>query len=374
MGDTDHRVSLKNYNWRFIMEYFGTLGTACNDKKTLEKMFRYGMTGIRLNLAHQSLVEASLDIGKVFKAAHEAGVENPDLVIDLRGPELRIGQMKKPLMVKEGKTLELGTRKGDIPVQQELLDRARPGQELLIDDGRIKLSIEKAVLGESKEAPKYGRISDGKDTIAIVCKVLRGGRMASRKTVTIADASVDMPTLTEGDKKQLKLLKQYGVTGVMLPFVRGAGDIQLLKRELENNDSANVRIFAKIETQAGYDHIGEIADICDMVVIARGDLGSAYPLWELPRVQKEIAKVCLRDEKPFMVTTQLLHSMERRQVPTRAEVSDIHNAVLDGASALMLTGETAIGEFPAEAMRYLVKTAKVAQVAGDPKVRELLDM
>ena len=349
------------------MEYYGTLGEACNNVDILEKMFGYGMTGMRLNIAHQSLSEASLEIGRVFKAAKTKDIK-PELVIDLMGPEQRIGDLTRPLELKEGHKIKIGIGE-DIPIRRVTLETFRVGQELLIDDGKIKLEVLKLTEG----VPKGGAKGD-KQVMAAVCRIIRGGRLISRKNITVSDAPSDFSTLTEQDKKQLKLVHQYGVTGVMLPFVRGAGDIQLLKEELRKNDADDVRIFAKIENRAGYEHIGEIAQLCDMIVIARGDLGNAFPLWELPKIQKEIAQVCHREGKPFLVATEFLHSMEKSPVPTRAEVSDIYNAVLDGAAALMLTGETAIGEYPVRAMRYLVKTANTALMTSDPHIKELLDL
>ena len=349
------------------MEYYGTLGSACDDKETLRKMFEYGMTGMRLNLAHQSLTEASLSIGRVFKAAESVGVK-PELLIDLQGPERRIGDLRKPLELKDGHKIKLGIDE-EIPIPQLTLNVIAEGDILLIDDGKIKLEVLKVYEGTVKGADK-----NTKQVVSVNCRILRGGRLISRKNISIADEETDASTLTENDKKQLKLISRYGVTGVMLPFVRGAGDIQLLKEELRKTDSDNIRIFAKIENRAGYEHIGEIAEISDMVVVARGDLGNAFPLWELPKVQKEIAQVCRRSDKPFLVATQFLHSMEHNPVPTRAEVSDIYNAVQDGASALMLTGETAIGAYPARAMRYLTKTAQTALMTSDPHIKELLDI
>lgn len=346
------------------MEFYATLGKACDDKKILREMFQYGMTGIRLNSAHESLSEASLQIGRVFKAAEAEGV-TADLLIDLQGPELRVGDVKKPILLKEGKSVKLGSEKGDIPMPQLALDLLYPGQEVLIDDSRLKLRTERIVQTEG---------DDGVHTRSATCEVIRGGVLYSRKNISVTDRSADLPTLTAHDKAQMKLLKQYGVTGVMQSFVRGAGDIQLLKQELQKNDAEDIKVFAKIECKAGYEHIGEITELCDAVVIARGDLGNAFPLWELPKVQKEIAQVCRRLDKPFIIATELLHSMEHVAIPTRAEVSDIYNAVLDGASGLMLTGETAIGEYPVRSMRFLTKTANTALMMNDPKVKELLDL
>ena len=146
----------------------------------------------------------------------------------------------------------------------------------------------------------------------------------------------------------------------MLPFVRGAEDIRHLRRALDEAGAPEIRIFAKIENQAGVRALPEFVHLVDEVVIARGDLGNAMPLWELPRCQKQLSALCREAGVPFMVVTQMLDSMCTRAVPTRAEVSDIYNAVLDGAASVMLTGETAAGRYPVEAMEYLVRTAQTA--------------
>ena len=147
---------------------------------------------------------------------------------------------------------------------------------------------------------------------------------------------------------------------MMLPFVRGKADILALRSALEQADAADIRIFAKIENMAGVRALPEFLHLADEIVIARGDLGNAMPLWELPRCQKQLSAVCRAAGVPFMVVTQMLDSMCSRAVPTRAEVSDIYNAVADGASSVMLTGETAAGQYPVEAMEYLVRTARTA--------------
>ena len=188
--------------------------------------------------------------------------------------------------------------------------------------------------------------------MALPCSVLWYGAAPG---LTVAS-----PTLTEEDLQNLQLAGACGVTGVMLPFVRGAEDIRALRRALEQAGAGQIRIFAKIESLAGVQALPEFLPLVDEVVIARGDLGNAMPLWELPRCQKQLSAVCRSAGVPFMVVTQMLDSMCSRAVPTRAEVSDIYNAVADGASSVMLTGETAAGQYPVEAMEYLVRTARTA--------------
>jgi len=196
--------------------------------------------------------------------------------------------------------------------------------------------------------------------MALPCSVVRGGTLQSRKSLAAPGLTVASPTLTEEDLQNLQLAGASGVTGVMLPFVRGAEDIRTLRRALEQAGAGQIRIFAKIESLAGVQALPEFLPLVDEVVIARGDLGNAMPLWELPRCQKQLSAVCRSAGVPFMVVTQMLDSMCSRAVPTRAEVSDIYNAVADGASSVMLTGETAAGQYPVEAMEYLVRTARTA--------------
>ena len=222
------------------------------------------------------------------------------------------------------------------------MQAAAPGQQLLLDDGKLLVQVTQTLPG------------------ALLCTVVRGGTLQSRKSIAAPGLAVHSPTLTEEDLQNLKIAKQCGVTGVMLPFVRGKADILALRSALEQSNAADIRIFAKIENMAGVRALPEFLHLADEIVIARGDLGNAMPLWELPRCQKQLSAACRAAGVPFMVVTQMLDSMCTRAVPTRAEVSDIYNAVLDGAASVMLTGETAAGHYPVQAMEYLVRTARTA--------------
>ena len=229
-----------------------------------------------------------------------------------------------------------------IPCPAALVQGVQPGQELLLDDGKLLARVDTA------------------EPEALVCTVVRGGVLQSRKSLAAPGADIQMPTLTTEDKENLAIAAGCGVTGVMLPFVRGAADIRSLRQALAEASAPQLKILAKIENLAGVQALPEFLPLVDEVVIARGDLGNAMPLWELPRCQKQLSAACRAAGVPFMVVTQMLDSMHTRAVPTRAEVSDIYNAVLDGASSLMLTGETAVGQYPVQAMEYLVRTARTA--------------
>ena len=323
------------------IDIYGTLGPACVKIEILQKMFACGMTGMRLNLSHMGLEQCGEWLERFHYAAKATGVQ-PKLLIDLQGPELRLGEFATcELQVEE--VVVLGN--GGIPVPEIIFDGIEKGQQILLDDGKLLLEVEEIVVSRSK---------------ALYCRVLRGGLLKSRKSIALPEMKLYPPTLTESDLENLKIAKEYGVTGVMLPFVRNAKDLQNLREVLNEENPTNIQIFAKIENMDGVEQLTELLPFADEFVIARGDLGNAMPLWELPGVQYRIGKICQEAGKPYMVVTQMLASMETSPIPTRAEVSDIFYAILHGASSVMLTGETAAGKYPVEAMEYMCETVKSA--------------
>ena len=177
--------------------------------------------------------------------------------------------------------------------------------------------------------------------------------MSKKATIIAVPASA----LTEMDMENLSRAREYGVTALMQPFVRGADDLRAVRTALRETGAQELKIFAKIENMTGLHRLDEILPLADVVVIARGDLGNAMPLWELPRAQTLITSKCRAAKRPFMVSTQMLHSMHHAAVPTRAEVTDVYQAARSGADYLLLTGETAVGEYPVEAMTYFAKIA-----------------
>lgn len=329
------------------IEYYGTLGPSCARKETLMKMLERGMTGIRLNLSHRGLKESEDWINIYQEAAKKTG-KKPELLIDLVGPEIRIGDLPNPLELTEGSQVFLAAKgkkiQGEdrIPVSQTIFEVLKEGQLLLLDDGKIEIQV----LEQKEET--------------VCCQILRGGILHGRKSLAIPGVSISNPTLTGQDYENLKEAKKYGVTAVMLPFVRNKEDLICLREALVENQAEEIRIFAKIENLDGVRKLPELLPYCDCVVIARGDLGNAVPLSRLPVIQQQIEQVCREEGKPFMVVTQMLQSMMDHAVPTRAEVNDIFHAIADGASSVMLTGETAAGAYPVEAMSILVETGQEA--------------
>ena len=248
------------------MHFYGTIGPACASAGTLRRLVDAGMTGLRMNLSHGALAEHADWLAMI----HAVGI--PDLLIDLQGPELRVGRLASPVTLPEGGTVQLGA--GGIPCPVQLVQAARPGQQLLLDDGKLLVEVTAA----------------GPD--ALVCTVLRGGVLQSRKSIAAPGLSVPMPTLTSEDLANLRIAASCGVTGVMLPFVRGKQDILALRQALAEAGAPQIRIFAKIENLAGVQALPEFLSLVDEVVIARGDLGNAMPLWELPRCQKQLSAAC----------------------------------------------------------------------------------
>ena len=330
-----------------MTEIFGTLGPACAQADILEKMFLEGMTGMRLNLSHTNLRESESLIQYFHQAAQRAGVR-PELLIDMQGPEIRIGELCEPLQLKESKELTLTDQSaaksdaGAIPVADSVLSVLEAGDHILLDDGKFELVV-----------------TSVKPQIA-VC-VLRGGILQEKKSLKVVDKQIPGPVLTEQDRENIRMAKDYGVTALMQPFVTKGTQLSEVKSVLWEHGMTDIRIFAKIENCEGIRQIRNIIPYADVIVIARGDLGNDMPLWELPSAQHRLSEICRNEGKPFLVVTQMLASMVRHPYPTRAEVSDIFHAVLDGAGAVMVTNETAVGKYPVEVIRYLKKTVQEAE-------------
>ena len=395
-----------------MVNLYGTLGPACASEKVLAEMFSLGMTGMRLNLSHVTLAESGDLIGKMKRAAEKCGVK-PQLLVDLQGPELRTGTISEPVSLKNGDIVEIcgipekvkdssvsgadrkeiaqksenkdiekipaekntfGKGSGNADRSQNKRDHVKapgeyakimlpeltfpyliPGQEVLLDDGKIHLKI---VENPVSMPENRGEEIEKKRCFA---KVLWGGLLKSRKSVALPGAKIYPPTLTKADLENIKIAKEMGVTGVMQPFVRDHRDLECVKKTLQEAGAEDIRLFAKIENMDGVRKLEELFPAADEIVIARGDLGNAVHLWDLPGVQRQISEKCRKAGKPFMVVTQMLASMECSPVPTRAEVNDIFHAVLDGASSIMVTGETAVGDYPVEVIRYMANTVKSAE-------------
>ena len=349
-----------------MIDVFGTLGPSCRDEQVLSSMFAEGMTGIRINLSHVMLKDCLEDLDKVKRAAAKSGIV-PKILIDMQGPELRIGKLDAPISLNDDDELIL---EPTVPVKKDshpCISDAHPGKANTQPGDNI-ITLDKRIL-EALEVNDEILLDDGKIAATIIeagssfakARIIRGGILNGRKSIAIVRKSVDLPALTDSDIENIRLACKSGIFGVMQPFVRSADDLKMLRSVLDDNGGKDIKIYAKIENTKGVDNLESFFEVADEMIIARGDLGNAVPLWTLPGVQKDIAARCSKAHKPFMVVTQMLSSMEHSKVPTRAEVSDIYNAVLDGAASVMVTGETAVGEYPADVIRYMRKTVKAAE-------------
>ncbi|MCR5794377.1 MAG: pyruvate kinase [Solobacterium sp.] len=324
-----------------MTEIFGTLGPACADEETLIRMFEAGMDGIRLNMSHTSLRKSS-GLLAVYRNAAAQAQKKAELLIDLQGPEIRIGTLCAPAVLHKD-DLVLFAQEDGIPVPRSVAAAVCEGDEVLLDDGRI------------------AGIAEEKKNGGFTLRITHGGSLESRKSLKVRNRDIIGDALTEQDIENLKDAPAYGVTAVMEPFVTSGSQLREVREKMRLCGCGDMRIFAKIENMEGVRNIADIIPEADMIVIARGDLGNDMDLWALPAVQKEIEQACRRMNRDFLVVTQMLTSMIASPVPTRAEVSDIFNAVADGAAAVMVTNETAAGAYPAEVIRYLKKTAEAAE-------------
>lgn len=330
-----------------------TLGPNSDDVATIEKMIKAGLSVARVNMSHGDHAEHAEKIKNACTAAGKAG--RPLAILqDLAGPKIRIGDFTtETVTLKPGKKLILTTKKHEGTVDKvhvnyaKLPKEVRKGMTIFLNDGKQKLVVEKI---------------SGSD---IHTKIIVGGTIRGRRGVNIPDADLSISSLTPKDKKDLKFGIEQGVTFMTLSFVRDPKDIKLLRKLIGDND---ISIVAKIETKAAIENLEEIVELSDVIMVARGDLATEMPLEKVPMLQKKIIRTANRHGKPVITATQMLDSMRLSTTPTRAEVADIANAILDGTDAIMLSDETAIGEHPVKAVEIMTQVAKEVETDDYLKV------
>lgn len=307
---------------------FGTFGPCSHTKEQLIGLIQAGMTGIRLNLSHSSLSQARSWI-ESLRFAEKETQKKVELLIDMKGPELRVGILNEPKHLLCGDIIKLPT---EIPVPSIVVENGQKGDRLLIDDGKILAEVKKNT-GDYLE-----------------CEIILGGKLFSNKSIAIEHKELLQAPISQEDIENIQKIKEFGVDSVMQPFVKDAKDLIALRKVFDEYN-VHPRIYAKIESESGFSNLRSLFPYCDEIVIARGDLGNAVGIERLPIVQHEIETLCKKEGKPYMVVTQMLDSMVERAVPTRAEANDVFHAVYDGASSIMLTGEVANGKYPLRAMQ-----------------------
>ena len=323
-----------------------TIGPACSSHESLRALAEAGMDGARLNFSHGTHEEHAERAATVRAVQEEVG-RPLALIADLQGPKLRIGELPAPVALRRGDEVtvagENGARDSELPVSPAVIgDVLRPGHQVLIDDGLVRLRVDGVEQGRAR------------------CSVLASGLVASHKGVNVPGVPVPIPALTRKDIDDLAFALGLGVDYVALSFVRSAADIRDLAALIRSADG-HANVIAKIEKAEGVESLGEIIAEADAVMVARGDLGVEIGPASVPLLQKRIIATSLERGKPVITATQMLESMIHHAEPTRAEASDVANAVLDGSSALMLSGETAVGEFPVEAASYMDRIARAVE-------------
>jgi pyruvate kinase len=329
-----------------------TIGPASSTREMLDRLVDAGMDAARLNFSHGSH-ETHADRALLVREAQERAGRPLALIADLQGPKLRVGKLPDPVMLASGDEVVLSGdgagEPGDLPVSPPVLaEILEPGQDVLIDDGLVHLQVEEVAAGRAR------------------CKVAVGGRVDAHKGVNVPGAAIPIPSLTKKDLADLEFALTLGVDYVALSFVRSANDIRGL-RELLHSAGSSALVIAKIEKAEALEELDAIISASDAVMVARGDLGVEIGPAAVPLVQKRIILSALEHGKPAITATQMLESMIHHADPTRAEASDVANAVLDGTSALMLSGETAVGEFPLESVVYMDRIACAVEPSLHPR-------
>ncbi len=332
-----------------------TIGPMSDSPEMLARLIDNGMNVARLNMSHGDYAEHGARIERLRALRQERGLPI-GIMLDTKGPEIRLGRFAGgKVVLNQGDAFTLTTR--DLPGDEQrvsitykgLPGDVKPGMEILIDDGLVAMRVEDV------------------DSQDIRCTVLNPGVVGDRKGVNVPSAHLSLPAVTAKDIEDLRFGIQMGVDFVAASFCRRAQDVLEIKTLLAANGGAGIRVIAKIENMQGVQNIDDIITVADGVMVARGDLGVEIPLEDVPSVQKRIIAKCNAAGKPVITATQMLESMITRLRPTRAEVSDVANSILDGTDAIMLSGETANGAYPAEAVAVMSRIACTTEKAAMSK-------
>jgi len=326
-----------------------TMGPSCDSLPVIKEMIRAGMNVARLNMAHGELEEHAERIRNIRIASEEMRKDIP-VMLDIKGPEIRIGKLREPsveLAVNDRITLTteqiLGDAKRVSVNYEDMPTVVRPGSTILIDDGLIELTADK--IGDKE----------------IECVVRTGGTLKPRKGVNLPGIQTTLPGITERDVGHILFGIEHGIDIIAVSFVRKAEDILELRKILKERNAEHIQVVSKIENDEGVANLDDILEVSDGIMIARGDLGVEIRVEEVPHVQREIISKCNAAGKPVIVATHMLESMQVNPRPTRAEASDVSMAVLQGADVLMLSGETAAGKYPVESVRTMAMIAERAE-------------
>ena len=323
-----------------------TIGPSSNTKDLIEKMYEKGMDIARLNFSHGTH-EDHLKVIKIIKEINEKLEVPIGIMLDTKGPEIRIGTFKEPVILKDNEKVLITTRDIDLSDDKtiqisyknisKILDK---GSLIYIADGTVELKVESV------------------DDTEIKCIVSIGGEVGTRKNVNIPGAIVDLPAISEQDITDIEFGIKQGVDFIAQSFVKTPEDVLEVRKLLANHNADDIHIVAKIESFQALETLDEIIEVSDGIMVARGDLGVQIPIENIPSVQKTIIHKCNLKGTPVITATQMLESMTKNSRPTRAEATDVANAILDGTDAVMLSGETASGKYPLRAIEMMDKIAR----------------
>lgn len=322
-----------------------TLGPVSNSPEMVKKLIETGMNAVRINFSHGSHESHGETINTVKKVREELGMPIP-LILDTKGPEIRTKLLKEePAKLEKGNKFTLTTDdiEGDSTkvsvTYEDFAKDLHVGATVLIDDGLIELKVLEI---------------NGND---VVCEIINSGMLGSRKGINLPNVSIKLPALTEKDIDDIKFGIKMGFDYIAASFIRSDSDVLSIRKVLEENGGSDIKIISKIENREGVDNIDAILEVTDGIMVARGDLGVEIPFEEVPIIQKQLIDKCKAKGKLVVTATQMLESMITNPRPTRAEASDVANAIFDGTDAIMLSGETAKGSFPVEAVNAMVRIA-----------------
>jgi len=327
-----------------------TLGPACSTREVLKNMIDAGVNVFRINFSHADYTDVSERIAMIRSLNDEFGYTTA-ILADLQGPKLRVGVMKEDVVVNPGDIITFQTAE-DVPGTAERVYMnykefprdVKPGEKILLDDGKLMF--------EALET---------NGTTEVVCKVIQGGPLKSKKGVNLPNTKVSLPALTKKDIKDALFAIENHVDWIALSFVRTAEDLMELQDLIMEHSDHKIPIIAKIEKPEGVENIDKIVAYCDGLMVARGDLGVEVPAHEVPLIQKKLINRAKTARIPVIVATQMMETMITSLTPTRAEVNDVANSVMDGADAVMLSGETSVGNYPVQVIEKMTQIIEAVE-------------
>ncbi|MDC0201624.1 pyruvate kinase [Flavobacteriales bacterium] len=321
-----------------------TIGPSTSSKEMIKRIIQRGVNVCRINLSHISHSEAKEIIDNI-KEVNKQTHAHTAILADLQGPKIRVGNFEKPIKIKKGSYIYFNTTKkqpNDIFISYKNFAKdVKKGDRVLLDDGKLSLLVEN---------------SNGKNRVKL--KVIFGGLLKSNKGVNLPNTDISLPCLTKKDKDDLSFLLEQKIEWIGLSFVRSAEDVKKLKNIIKRHKKSQALVIAKIEKPEAINDIDNIILETDAIMVARGDLGVEVPLHKVPVFQKMIVQKCIKQSKPVVIATQMLESMTDNISATRAEVNDVANSVIDGADAMMLSGETSVGKHPLRVIDTMRKVIK----------------